>query len=271
MRGLAGRLAVALLFPLVRPPGLHLGDEMAPYKTLLGSALVLALAAGACNRDAKDTRQEAVKEDKKVADAAAAVEKARNDEIARLNDRVAQLERDFTDKAAVLAAGKRVATPGLREEVQEDVNNVKQAVASLGTTTADNWWEREEAAMRATIDDVAADVKRIGGRVSEPAPATPGQTAASAPFTSRRDSFVAEMKGRIDAMDHALDKVKAKGARETELHDTQARVKKIAADLDHLAGASADDWWTVTRDRVRDYIDRVEASVKRLDNNKPRA
>src|SRR6185503_19999080 len=100
--------------------------------------------------------------------------------------------------------------------------------------------------MRATIDDVAADVKRIGGRVSEPAPAAPGQTAASAPFTSRRDSFVAEMKGRIDAMDHALDKVKAKGARETELNDTRDRVKKIAADLDHLAGAAADDWWTVT-------------------------
>jgi len=46
-------------------------------------------------------------------------------------------------------------------------------------------------------------------------------------------------------------------------------VKKIASDLDRLAGASADDWWTVSRDRVRDYIDRVEASVKRLDDNKP--
>jgi len=244
---------------------------MAPNKTLIGSILALTLAAGACSRSAKDTRQEAVKEDAKVADAAAAAEKARNDEIARLNDRVARLERDFTDKAAVLAAGKRIATSSLREEVQEDVNNVKQAVANLSTTTADNWWEREEAAMRATIDDVGADVKRIGGRVSEPAPAAPGQTAASAPFTSRRDSFVAEMKGRIDAMDHALDKVKAKGARETELNDTRDRVKKIAADLDHLAGAAADDWWTVARDRVRDYIDRVEASVKRLDDNKPRA
>jgi len=244
---------------------------MARHTTLIGGALTLALIAGGCNRGANDTRKEVVKEDAKVADQAAAIEKDRNDEIARLNDRVAQLERDYSEKAAVLASGKRTATSSLRDEVQEDVNNVKQAVANLGTTTADNWWEREEGAMRASIEDVAADVKRLGARVSEPAPAAPGATPASAPFTSRRDAFVAEMKGRIDAMAQALDKVKAKGARETELNDTRDRVKKIAADLDRLARASADDWWTVARDRVRDYIDRVESSVKRLDDNKPRA
>jgi len=242
---------------------------MGRYITLTGCALAVALAAGACNRDAKDTRKEANKEDAKVADAAAAVEKERNDEIARLSDRVAQLERAYSDKTAVLATGKRVATSSLREEVQEDVDNVKLAVTNLSTTTADNWWEREEGAMRATIDDVAADVKRFAGHVAEPAPAAPGETPASAPFTSRRDAFVAAMKGRIDALDHALDKVKVKGARETELNDTRQRVKKIAGDLDRLARASADDWWTVSRDRVRDYIDRVEASVKRLDDNKP--
>jgi len=139
---------------------------MARYNTLTIGVLALALAAGACNRDAKDTRKEAIKEDTKVADKAAAVEKERNDEIARLNDRVTQLERDFADKTAVLAAGKRTATSALREEVQEDVNGVKQAVANLGTTTADNWWEREENAVRATLDDVAADVKHIGARVA---------------------------------------------------------------------------------------------------------
>lgn len=244
---------------------------MGRYTTLIGGALALALATGACNRDAKDTRKEAVKEDAKVVDKAAAVEKERNDEIANLNDRVARLERDYAEKSAVLAAGKRTATSSLREEVQEDVNNVKQAVANLSTTTADNWWEREEAAMRATIDDVAADVKHIGARIAEPVPATPGETPATAPFTSRRDAFVAEMKGRVDAMSRALDKVKAKGARETELNDTKARVKKIGDDLDRLARSSADDWWTVARDRVRDYIDRVESSVKRLDDNKPHA
>jgi hypothetical protein len=243
---------------------------MARNTTVIGGLLALALGGVACNQSAKDTRQEAIKEDAKVADAAAAVEKERNDEIARLNDRVAEIERDYANKSAVLASGKRTATASLREEVQEDVNHAKQAVANLSTTTSDNWWQREEDALRATLDDVAADVKHLGGVVAEPATA-PGETAATAPFTSRRDSFVAAMKGRVDAFERALEKVKAKGARETELRDTRDRVKKIASDLDALAGASADEWWNVSRDRVRDYLDRVEASVKRLDNNKPGA
>ena len=36
---------------------------------------------------------------------------------------------------------------------------------------------------------------------------------------------------------------------------------------DRLDKASADDWWDVTRARVADYIDRVEKSVARLDDN----
>jgi len=244
---------------------------MARHKSWIGAAVALALAAGACNRDAKDTRNDAVKADEKVADEAAAIEKERRDDIANFTERVTQLERDYADKSAVLASGKRGATASLREEVQEDVNNVKQAVANLGTTTAENWWTREEDAMRATLDDVTADVKRFGARVAESAPAAPGETSATAPFTSRRDSFVAQMKGRVDALDRALENVKAKGARETELDDTRARVKKIAADLDRLVAATPDDWWDVSRDRVREYLDRVETSIKRLDDNRPKA
>ena len=244
---------------------------MARQKVWMSAAVALAVAAGACNRDAKETRKEAVEADKKVADEAAAIEKERRDDIANFTERAAQLEREYADKAAVLASGKRSATQTLHEEVQEDVNNVKQAVANLSTTTADNWWTREEDAMRATLADVGADAKQFGARMAESAPAAPGETAATAPFTSRRDSFVAEMKGRVDAMDKALEKVKAKGARETELNDTRDRVKKIAADLDRLAAATADDWWDVSRDRVREYLDRVETSIKRLDDNKPKA
>jgi hypothetical protein len=148
--------------------------------------------------------------------------------------------------------------------------NVKQAVANLGTTTADNWWEREEQALRMTIDEVGEDVKRLAGAVAEPN-AVATDTPATAPFTTRRDAFVIEMKGRLNRFGQALDKVKARGARETERDDTKARIDKLAADLDTLATASADDWWTVTKDRVEEYIDRVEASVRRLDDNKPQA
>ena len=74
------------------------------------------------------------------------------------------------------------------------------------------------------------------------------------------------MKGRVNTFRRSLDPVKANGPHEAELKDTKARVEKLAEDLDKLASASADDWWDVTKDRVEAYLDRVEASVKRLDD-----
>jgi len=69
-------------------------------------------------------------------------------------------------------------------------------------------------------------------------------------------------------MERALDNVKASGTKETEVEDVRARVKKLGDDVDRLRSASADDWWDITRTRVSEYVDRVERSVKRLDDNK---
>lgn len=171
-----------------------------------------------------------------------------------------------------MQSGRRTATTGLQEEVKEDVTNVKQAVQNLRTTTPENWWDRQEQAMKRTADDIDADVHRLAGKV-EPVRAqgttgTTGEGVSTAPFESRRDRLVAELRARADAMEHALDSVKTKGARETEVTDTKARVKKLRDDVDRLASASADDWWDLSKDRVTEYIDRVQASVDRLDDNK---
>jgi hypothetical protein len=58
---------------------------------------------------------------------------------------------------------------------------------------------------------------------------------------------VSELRARVDAMERALDDVKARGAKETEIEDVRARVKKLGEDVDKLRSASADDWWDVTR------------------------
>ena len=49
--------------------------------------------------------------------------------------------------------------------------------------------------MRRAVDDVGSDVERFAGKVADPVPVGL-ETAAAAPFTSRRDAFVTEMKGR---------------------------------------------------------------------------
>ena len=126
--------------------------------------------------------------------------------------------------------------------------------------------------MKRTASDIEADVSRLAGKVT-PAPLPPRTDAAgdnidNAPFTSRRDRFVADLRARVDAMSRALENVKARGPQETELEDTRARVNKLGDDIDRLRSAEADDWWDVTRVRVSEYVDRVEASVNRLDDNK---
>src|SRR5688572_680237 len=229
----------------------------------------VALAAGACKRDTAEPRDESVDVS---TDRAAELQRQRDDEISRLDQRVADVEREYAEKQQKVVSGARVATAGLREELQEDVTNVRKAVNDLKSTTPDNWWDRHEAAMRQSADDIQMDVQRLAGRSVPTRPAetaaTTGEGVSTAPFTSRRDQFVADLRARVDAMEDALENVKVRNARETELEDTRARVRKLAGDIGRLASAEADDWWDVSKARVTDYVDRVEGSVDRLDNDK---
>jgi len=238
---------------------------------IIGALAAFGLATGACNRDVAQSRN-ANAEVSRDADRAADLQRQRDQEISRLDQRVADVERKYAEANQKVVSGSRTATAGLREELKEDVTNVKKAVSDLRSTTPDNWWERQEASTQRTFDDVEADVKRLAGRLTPPptadATGTTGEGVSTAPFTSRRDQFVARLRARVKAMDDALDNVKADGARKTELADTRARVKKLADDVDRLGSASADDWWDVTKARVTDYVDRVEDSVDRLDDNK---
>jgi hypothetical protein len=194
----------------------------------------------------------------------------RAEDISRLDKRVAEIEREYSETNEQVVADKKTPTAGLREEPKEDVTQVKQAVSDLRTTTPDNWWNRHEEAMRRTADDIDADVARLAGQVKPGAPKTTenlhGETVSTAPFTSRRDEFVAMMRTRVDAMKQAIDKVKASGPKETEVEDVRARINKLADDVDRLKAASPDDWWDVTKARVTEYVDRVDRSVNRLDD-----
>ena len=234
--------------------------------------VALALAAGACNRGASESRDTTREERPPAVDRAAELQRDRNEEISRLDKRVSDIERDYAQANQKVVSGDRTATTGLREELKEDVTNVKTAVNDLRTTTPENWWGRHEAAMRRTADDIEADVSRLAGKVTPTPPqattGTTGENVSTEPFTSRRDKFVDDLRARVDAMQQALDRVKARGAQKTEIEDTRARVKKLGDDVDRLRSASADDWWDVTKTRVNEYVDRVEASVKRLDDNK---
>jgi hypothetical protein len=235
-------------------------------------ALGALCVSGACNREASNVTT-ADDTNAAVVDRTAELQRERDEAVRDLQERITEIEQDYADASGEVASGARVATAGLREELKEDMTNVKQAIASLGSTTPENWWDRHEDAVEETADDIEADVRRLAGTImparTEAPAGTAGENVDTAPFASRRDRFVAELRTRVDAMENALEKVNARGARETELEDTRARVKKLGEDVDRLASASADDWWDLSKTRVAEYVDRVEASVDRLDNDKP--
>lgn len=240
------------------------------HKLIIVGIVAPALLFGACNRNPETGTSATRDQSGNIAEESAERQQERAAEISRLDQRVAEIEREYTEASQEVAAENKTPTAGLKEELKEDVTNVKQAVNDLRTTTPENWWTRHEEAMRRTADDIEADVARLAGKVT---PATPsnteevrGETVSTEPFTSQRDEFVTAMRTRVDAMKQALDNVKASGAKETEIEDVRARVNKLSEDIDRLKSASPDDWWDVSKERVTEYVDRIDRSVDRLDD-----
>lgn len=237
------------------------------HKMITIATLATTLVTTACSRPEPD-RTTARDEPARV-DAAAELQRKHNDEAAQLDKRVADLERRWTEMESKVAQKSLTPTAALRAEVKEDVQNVRVAVAGLKTTTPENWWERHENAMERTAADIEADVRRFGkGQNTSAAPREPEIPVNAAPFESRRDRFVTHLRTKVDAMEAQLKDVRVRDAQKTELEDTRARVTKLKDDVDRLGKASGDDWWDISSKRVSEYVDRVEDSIRRLDDNK---
>lgn len=236
--------------------------HVAKLMTITVFAALIAVACGS-----PEPAREPVREESAAATAAAELQRKHNEEAAQLEKRAADLERRWTEMLGRVKEKSATPTAGLRTEVQEDIDSVRQAVADLKTTTVDNWWERHERAMERTAGDIEEDVRRFA-KTKQPAPAQPETMANAGPFESRRDQFVSRMRARVDSMEEQLKNVRARAAVETELEDTKARVNKLKEDVGRLERASADDWWDISSKRVSEYIERVERSVERLDNDK---
>jgi len=249
------------------------------YRTLATvGALAFALAGTACSSSSdanRDIRDNTVANEP-VPDRAIEQQRERDHDVAQIDERLIDLQRDYEEQMAARPRGTSGSTASARlhDEVSKEITDLKQAVMDLRSTTADNWWDRHERAMKTAIDDVDADVRKMTGLKAAAKPAdrkievVNGEAVSTAPFTSRRDRFVTDVQARIDGWKASLDKVKAKGARQTELDDLKARVNKLDDDVDHLKAASADDWWDLSKARVNDYIERVQKSVARLDDNR---
>ncbi len=236
--------------------------------TMIAAAAIAAALTAACGGQ-EPTREPATDAAARPDTAATEAQRKRDEDRTKMENRVADLEGRWTELSATLAANSRSATAAIKEEVIEDVKNVRGAVADLRTTTAENWWERHERIMERNAEDIEEDVRRFTKGRRTPAPAsTPDPPSGAAPFESRRDRLVTRLQNRVDAMEEHLKNARATGAQRAELEDTRARVGKLKGDVERLRKASPDDWWDLSATRVNEYIDRVENSIRRLDDNK---
>ncbi|MEO7790751.1 MAG: hypothetical protein ABIX28_14405 [Vicinamibacterales bacterium] len=224
-----------------------------------------ALFAVACSSP-EPAREPARPEPGPAEAAAAELQRKRTDETSRIETRLAGLDQRWSEMTNTLAKNASTSTAAVRDEIEEDIKNVRQAVADLKTTTPENWWERHEQVMEHNVEDIEEDVRRFVKSPPLPTPPAPEAPANAAPFESRRDRVAARLQARVDAMEDRLSKVRARSAQKTELADTRARVEKLKDDVERLRGASADDWWDISATRVSDYIERVGTSIERLND-----
>jgi len=217
-----------------------------------------ALGTSACNRPAEEpARQES---------AADRQRQEQQEEATRLDRRLDELERDWATAQGELKSDADAATTAVKAEIQEDLKNAREAIDELQSTTAANWWERHQRVVERTADDVEQDVKRFARRWTPPS-AEVGTTGADSAWEARRDQLVRRMDARVEAMEEALEDIDLRGAPEREVEDTRARVKKMKEDADRLRRASENDWWDITKERVNEYIDRLDASIDRVREN----
>ena len=221
----------------------------------------------ACSRQERTADADRTGDANRVA--ATDVQRDRDADINRLQQRLDDVDRKWADQEKKLEQERASASAAMRTKVTEDLKNARQAIENLKTTTPENWWEREEGVLQQTTAQLERDVRRFTGRPISPTTETkPRSTEKDTAFAARRDQFINDLQPRVDAMKKQLDRITAKGTESTERKDIRARVNKLGDDLAALRNASPDDWWKISRDRVGDYIDRMEKSVGRLDDNK---
>jgi TolA-binding protein len=218
-----------------------------------------AFGTAACNRPAEETREEATEIDQQV--------DRQQNEVAELEQRTNELERDWNAAQERLSKRTDAAATEAKAEIQEMIADVKREVAELRSTSADNWWDRTEQDIESAAGEVEQDVKRFARRWTPDVDNdNVGTTGNADTWEARRDRLVNRMQARIDSMEQALRDVGPDADKE-DVEETRAEIRDMREENDRLRGADENDWWDVTRERVNNFIERIDARIDRLIND----
>ena len=194
---------------------------------------------------------------------------ARQNETMELENRLAALEREWQEAQTALSKQASAASAEVKARVEDDLKDAREALAELRTTTAENWWERQERQIERAAEDLEQDVRRYARSWKAPDSTSPTGTAGdTSDWRVRRDQLVARMEARIEALDAALRDDSVRDADRETVEDSRMRVQQLREDTERLRDASEPEWWDVTKQRVETYIERIEAAIDRLTNDR---
>lgn len=220
---------------------------------VLGAIVVSAMAAG-CGRT-EPTAENAPRE-------AAETGPATDQEVAEFENRLDALERDWNAAQERLGDQAASTAAAARRTIDEELRELRASIDELRTTTAQNWWDRQERQLERTAERVQQDVRRVA-RSWTPAEAsdevaTSGETSD---WRARRDALVSGLERRIRDMEEALEGL---DPRDPGVEQARERVQHMKDDAERVRGASEDGWWEITKARIRVSLDRVDAAIDRL-------
>src|SRR5438132_3056335 len=136
--------------------------------------LTLAVAIEGCSREGtvEPRDQAAAPALPRQVDRASELQRQRDQDLAKMDDRVAALERTYQEKRATSASGTvgTAGTTAVRDEFKSDLDDMKKAVNNLRTTTPENWWDRHQTALKTAIADVESSVTHFAGTRTPPKP-----------------------------------------------------------------------------------------------------
>jgi hypothetical protein len=221
-------------------------------------AAALVLTVGACDRGrpAEDSTPQTTNIEAQE----------RENDRARLEGRVDELEREWNQAQDRLSRGTSKVAAEAKQEIKEAIAEVRQEVRELRNVNADNWWQRTQNTLEEEANEAEQDVRQFARRWA-PAESSNEVGTTGDDWRARRDRLVSRIEARIDAMEQALRDDAARGANQRDVEETRERVSDLRKETNRLRNASEEDWWDVTRDRMNDYIDRIEASIRRLGND----
>jgi hypothetical protein len=221
---------------------------------------VMALTFAGCSRS--DTT-----EDRSAP--AANEAQARQNETMELDNRLAAVEHEWQEVQAALSRQASAVSAEVKTRVQDDLKDAREAIAELRTTTAENWWERQERQIERAAENLEQDVRRYARNWK--APDTTGETGTAGETSDwhvRRDQLIARMQARIEALEAALRDVSVRDADKADVEDTRMRVKQLREDTGRLRDTTEQDWWDVTTQRLERSIERIDAAIDRITNNR---